>query len=158
MGEGNVNDLSNHGVIEQVGDDTRAFFRFATPVIIGTIDDIVVPPSPKTVLFFISDTVGPAVIRFSDVENAEQFIVTNRLENGKHVLLEGPLEISNIRLDDNAYPCVTVSAHAENMRISFPSNESSHGKTSSWIFRRSSLLALFHSGVRNHRMRTWKGK
>ena len=110
-------------VIEQVGADTRAFFRFTTPVIIGTIDDIVVPPSPKTVLCSISDTVGPAVIRFSEVENAEQFIVTSKLENGKHVLLEGPLEISNIKLDDNAYPCVTVSAHSENMRISFPSTE-----------------------------------
>ena len=103
--------------------DTRAFFTFTAPVIIGKIDEIVVPPSPKTVLCSISDTVGPAVIRFSEVENAEQFIVTSKLENGKHVLLEGPLEISNIKLDDNAYPCVTVSAHSENMRISFPSTE-----------------------------------
>ena len=99
-------------VIEQMGADTRAFFRFTTPVIIGTIDDIVVFPSPKTVFRSISYTVGPAVIRLSEVENAEQFIVTNKLKNRKHVLLEGPFAISNIKLDDNAYPCMNLSAHA----------------------------------------------
>ena len=72
--------------IEQVGFDTQAFLRFTTPAVIGTIDEIVVPPSSKTVLCSIFDTVGPKVNSFSEVENAEQFIVTNKLENAKHVL------------------------------------------------------------------------